>query len=207
MTLLAAEPGSVFLASKLERAVCETLKEWMPYYLTVVDEQEGLEPGTTHPPRFYDAASDDEKRWQEEVPPAVLVISPGTTGDPERHGNQGAYGAWWQLNIAVTAGGATEPGARDLASRLGGAITLVVAQQGDFGETVKETLFRGIRIDKLDRERAKMIAEIACECWIPNIVSTRGPLRPLEAPEVPSDPAAPIPQPDSVSVRADFETP
>lgn len=207
MSLLAADPGPVFLPSNLERAVCGTLREWLPYYLSVVDEQEGLDPGTTTAPRFYDAASDDEKRWQEETPPAVLVISPGTTGDPERHGNKAEYGAWWQVNIAVTAGGATEAGSRDLASRLGGAITLVVAQQGDFGETVDRTEFKGIRIDKLDRERSKMIAEVVCECWIPSVVSTRGPLKPLEAPSDPTDPAAPIPQPDSVSVSADFETP
>jgi hypothetical protein len=207
MTLLDADPGSVFLPATLERAVCETLREWMPFYLSRVDEQEGLDPGTTHAPRFYDAASDDERRWQEEVPPAVLVISPGTTGDPELHGNKAEYGAWWQVNIAVTAGGATEAGARDLASRLGGAIVFVVAQQGDFGETVTRTKFLGIRIDKLDRERAKMIAEVVCECWIPDMVSTRGPLKPLEAPTDPTDPAPPIPQPDSVSVSADFDTP
>jgi hypothetical protein len=204
MAVLQPTPGDILLTATLERAVCETLKEWMPFYVAHVDEQEELDRGTTAVPRYFDAASDDSRRWMEAPPPAALVVSSGTVENPQRHGDRAAYGAWWQVNVAISAAGATEQGSRAIASRLGGAATALIVQQGDFGGLVEETAWRGTRIDKIGRERPAMIAEIACECWIPNVVATRGPLIPRELPDDPTQPAAPIPQPDSASEDAEI---
>lgn len=207
MALLQPTPGQIIQNADVERAVCETLADWVPFYLADLDEQAGRDRGTTLTPRYYDAASDETKRWLEETPPSALVLCQGTIGDPEKHGNKAAYGAWFQVNIAVTASGATEAGSRDLASRIGGALTAIVAQQGDFGGLVNETVWLGTRVDKLDRERSVMLAETSCKCWIPDVVQTRGPKIPRTLPAVHTDPADPIPQPDSASGNADFSIP
>lgn len=206
MTTLQPSPGPIVQHADLERAVCETLADWVPFYLAHLDDEAGRDRGATRAPRYYDAASDDNRRWMEEAPPSVLVISRGTINDPERHGDNATYGAWWQVNIAVTASGATEAGSRDLASRLGAAITYVVAQQGDFGEFVERTEWRGTQLDQLDRERPVMIAEVAAECWIPSVVSTRGPTIPRVLPADITSPADPIPQPDSATVDTEIRT-
>lgn len=197
--MLQPDPGPILLQSDIERAISQMLSDWVPYYLAEVDEQQGLDRGTTEKPRFYDAASDNERRWLEETPPAVLIICPGTTRKPERHGDRACYGAWWQVNIGVTAAGATEQGSRILADRLGGAIMAAMVQQGDMGGLVERTEWLGRRTE-MNRQRPVMTCEIAAECYIRNVVDTRGPQIPTTLPSTPTGPADPLPQPDSTRV-------
>ena len=126
-------PGSIVLQSDIEAAVRDTLKLWMPFYLADIDEQQERDRGTTSPPRTWDIASDNDTRWLEETPPALLVACAGTVDEPELHGDQASYAATWQVNIGVAVGGATESGARDLAGRHAGAILYTLVQQPDMG--------------------------------------------------------------------------
>jgi len=207
MAVLQPAPGPIVLPSDVERAVVAQLRAWVPYYLARVDEAQGLAPGTTKRPRHYDAASDNDRRWMEETPPSVLVVCPGTVSEPEQHGAAASYAAWWQVNVAVTASGATEAGSRELASRLGGAIVYAVTQQGDMDGVVQKTAWKGMRTDVISRQRPVMACEVACECFIRRVVDTRGPTIPTVAPIDPTDPADLLPQPDSLRVTVTPEEP
>jgi hypothetical protein len=182
------DPGPIVLPSDIELATKAILEDWIPFYLADIDEQQGRDRGTTRTPRLYDIASDTDQRWLEEVPPAVLIACPGTTNDPERHNDTASYGAWWQINIAVTAAGATELGSRDLAGRLGGAIVYTLTQQSDLGGLAADARWRGLRLDVIDRGRGIAACEVLGEVYVAQVVQTRGML-PRDLPVVPTNPA------------------
>lgn len=192
--------GPIVLQSDIERAVRDTLKATVPFYLAEIDEQLGLARGTTKPPRTWGIASEDD-RWLEETPPALLVVCPGTVDEPVKHGDRGSYGAWWQINIGVTVGGATEEGTRELAARHAGAVQLVLGQQADMGGLAADTVWQGTRSDVVGRERTLMACEVLAYVRIARVFDTRGGLVPRTLPPEPTSPAAPTPTPTGVRIR------
>ena len=172
--------GPIVLFSDIEVAVRDTLQAWVPFYLAEIDEQ--ADPprprGTTGAPRAYDVAHEDSQRWLEATPPSLLVVCRGTVDAPQRHGKDAAYGAWWQVNIAVTAGGATEAGTRDLAGRHAGAIYAVITQQPDMGGLCEDARWMGAQADPADRNPDVLVAEIEAHVYVPHVIATRGPLIP-----------------------------
>lgn len=193
-------PGPIVLPYDVEVAVRDTLKRWVPFYLADIDEREGRERGTTRPPRTWDVASDNNTRWLEETPPALLVACPGTFGDPEPHNDEASYGAWWQGSVGIAVGGATVEGSRLLAGRHAAAITYVLAQQGDMGGLAEKTVWLGMRSDVVGRSRDVIACEVPWRLYIRRVVDTRG-LIPRDLPEVPTDPADPTPLATGSRVR------
>lgn len=200
MPLVQPDPGPIVLPTDVAMAVKATLEDWVPYYLGVIDEQHALARGTTKVPSW--TVSTDLDRWLEETPPAGLVVCPGTEGDPEKHGPKAAYGAWFRVNIGVTAGGATEEGSYELGGRLGGAVVYALAQQPDMGGLAMDTRWGGVQIAPT-RNRKLMAAELPGLVYVHRIVETRGPLLPpLTPPDPPTGDPAAFPQPSDVRVRA-----
>lgn len=199
-------PGLIVLPSDVEVAVRDTMRHWLPFYLAEIDEQQDRERGTTTIPRTWDVASDNDTRWLDETPPALLVVCPGTVDDPSLYGDAAAYGAWWQVNIGVTASGATEAGSRALAGRLAGAVTYTIAQQGDMGGLAERSRWRGVRTNVVARQRSVMAAEVLAHVYVRNVVATRG-LLPRTRPTDPTDPAAPTATASGVRVRTVRTTP
>jgi hypothetical protein len=192
-------PGPIVLPSDVEIAVRDVMQEWVPYYLGDIDEQSGRERGETAPPRTWDVASEND-RWLEETPPALLVVCPGTVDEPDLHGKTGSYGAWWQVNIGVTAGGATEVGSRGLAGRHAGAVLYVLAQQRDMGGLAADVRWRGLRTDVVDRRRKLAACEVLAHVRIARVVDTRGRL-PHTVPNPKTDPHSPDPDVSGTRVR------
>jgi hypothetical protein len=192
-------PGPIVLPTDVALAVSETLKAWVPYYLARIDEQHDRDPGTTVPPTSWSLATELD-RWLEETPPAALVVCPGTVGEPERHGDGASYGAWFRVNIGITAGGATEGGAWDLAGRHGAAVFTTIAQQADMGGLAADTRWGGMNIAET-RNRKLMAVEAIALVYVRHIVATRGPLLPRVVPDPPTDQAAETPTPSSARER------
>lgn len=192
--------GPVVTTNDIEIAALDWLKEAVPFYLARLDEQDGQAPGTTVAPRSYEVRSTNE-RWAEETPPALVVESVGTVGDPERHGNHGSYAAVWQLNIGVTVGGATEDGTRALANRHAAAIRLVVTQRRTLNGLAEDVLWKGEGPGAIVApQRTLMACEVIAHVLIRRAVDTRG-LAPRGIPDPPTDPAPPTPTPTGVRVR------
>lgn len=191
--------GPVVTPADVEIAVRDTLRETIAFYLARVDEQHGLPAGTTAPPRGFVARSENE-RWDEEAPPFGVVACPGTVGEPDRHGERGSYGAWWQVNVGVTVGGATEEGSRALASRHLAAIMLVCGQQQDMGGLAEATDWIGGRIDAIPPQRTLIACEALARVYVGRVLDTRG-LIPRDLPADPTDPPAPAPTPTGMRVR------
>lgn len=196
----AAAPGPIVLQSDVEIAVRDTLKEWVPFYLADIDEQQGRQRGTTKAPRLWDIASENATRWREETPPSLLVVCPGTVDDPKMHGDDAAYGAWFRVSIVVAAAGATEEGSRAVAGRHAGAILYTLAQQGDMGGLAQHTRWLGYGDAPSPRDRSVTEVEVLARVYVARVVSTRG-LLPRERPDDPTQPAPHTPTPSAVRVR------
>lgn len=170
-------PGPIVLPSDVAFAVKDTLATWVPYYLREIDDQQGRDPGTTTPPRSW-SVSTEMDRWLEETPPAGLVV-PGGLGDMERHGKDASYGGWFRVNIGISAGGATEEGIYDVASRLVMAVAATFAQQADMGGLAQDARFIDANTAPT-RNRKLVAAEIITSVYVRRIVASRGPLLPLD---------------------------
>ncbi|MEH3055500.1 MAG: hypothetical protein PGN13_16100 [Patulibacter minatonensis] len=193
-------PGPIVLSTDIERAVRDTLKHWVAFYLADIDEQHDRERGTTVVPRYWSIASESGAKWLEETPPALVVACPGTMDAPVLHGKDAHYGAWWRVNIGVTAKGASEDGARDIASRYAGAVRYVLGQQGTMGGLVERTAWLGEATAEVKRERSLMAAEVSAAVFVSNVMQTRG-LLPRVRPTDPKQPAEPTPTPSRVVIR------
>lgn len=184
--------GPVVTPPDVEFAVRDVLQDAIPWYLGEVDIQHDLARGTTGPPRLYIARSENE-RFAEEAPPVLVVASPDMVGDPQRHGPRGSYGAWFQLNIGVTVGGASEEGTRQLAARHMAAIMLVLGQQSDLGGLAQETVLLGGRIDTIPPQRTLIGCEVLAQCYIARVLDTRGLIpRDLPARDQPAGQTVPV---------------
>lgn len=198
-------PGPMVTNGDVAAAVRDTMREWVPFYLAQVDDDHDLERGTTAPPRLWLTRS-ELGRFADEEPPILIVACPGTIGDPVRHkGSSASYGAWFQVNIGVTAGGATEDGSYDLADRLGAAVLYTVAQQGDMGGLAAGSVWKGNRSDPVPPARRLMASETLVHVFVDRIVDSRGVL-PRAVPPDPTDPADPTPTPSGVRVSVTRRT-
>jgi hypothetical protein len=190
--------GPVVTAADIEQAVLQTLQAWVPFYLAEIDDQHDLDRGTTAPPRSWSVRSTDD-RWLEEVPPALVVACPGTIGNPERHGDGASYSAWWQVNVGVAVGGATEAGARALAGRHAAAVSLVFGQQPAMGGLCDDAVWLGVRTDVIAEQRDVLATEVAARVRVARVLDTRGNL-PRTPPDPPTDLPPDSPVPDQVRV-------
>lgn len=176
--------GPIFLDTDVEQHVADTCELWMPYYLGRADEGAGLEPGTTLIPRSYDV-SNDEARWPEQTPPALLVVCPGTIGDLTLSGAVGALNGWLQVNISVSAGGADEAGTRALAHRYCAALREILMHQVR-GELVDRIEMLGWRHDLIVRRRKLAASGVRAALRVPRILQTLG-----DFPDQPPGPGVP----------------
>lgn len=184
--------GPVVTPADVEEAVRTTMANSIPFYLAEIDLQHSLPRGTTKPPRLYVSRADNE-RWAEEPPPILVVACPGTVGPPERHGDRASYGAWWQVNVAVTVGGATESGSRALAGRHLAAVTLALSQQTEMGGLTADSRWQGGRVDAVPPQRTLLACEGVAHVYVARVVDSRG-LLPRDIPE----PTQPTPAPPTI---------
>lgn len=90
--------GPILEASQVERDFLDTLKEWMPDYLTELARMTGYE-GTYDTPRTWTTLNRFDN-WPELGPPMVLIMSPGLAEVPKKKGD-GSYWAKWIVGVAL----------------------------------------------------------------------------------------------------------
>jgi hypothetical protein len=120
-------------APEVEAAALATLKTWLPTYIHEMERRTGRDPGTIARVRSWNETSDFSQNPGVALP-AVIVVSPGLDGEPERRGN-GVYAAWWQIIVGVIVGAATAGAANDLAKLYAEAVRMLfVGRNGGLGD-------------------------------------------------------------------------
>lgn len=131
MTVPATDPyGPLFAASVLEDAVVATLKEWMPDYISTLETRTGRQAGSVPLPRSWQVFEDFGQLQGDQLP-LIVVVSPGTSRDPELSG--GVYSAWWSIAVGVLVTARDKDSARRIAGLYGAAVRGVLAGKPGLG--------------------------------------------------------------------------
>lgn len=119
--------GRIVLGSDAETALVDTLQAWLPTYLAELERRTDRPAGAVPMVRSW-RRSNRFYRFPQDQLPAAIVISPGTTGPPERRGD-GTIDAWFRLGIAIVCAANTPEATNELAKLYAAAVRTAVLQQ------------------------------------------------------------------------------
>lgn len=123
--------GSVVTGDEVEDAVTATLQAWLPHYLPYIARLKCIdteaEPDAIPLPRSWNVLPDFET-FPERHLPALVVLSPGTSGDVEQH-SSGAVDAPYSIGVAVWLSANEQDQARRLSWWYSRAVSMVLVQQ------------------------------------------------------------------------------
>lgn len=145
--------GPLIGADDVCEAVEATLRLWLP---SVLDEQEASGRPRLSDPATFEQLPDEAASTSAKFP-AVIVSSPGLTGQPMFHGD-GTADAVWSVVVSVITRGA---GYRDTAStvrRYCTALRTTLTQHSDLGGLAEYTLWLDESYARLPNEVARSMA-------------------------------------------------
>lgn len=155
-TLRRATWGPMVTSIDVDEAVLDTLRIWLPTYMTKIEEERGLDHNTlTRPkPGQFDNVIDDDE-FPDVNLPAVIVTTAQTEGEPQQDGN-GNYYAAWNVVVSAIVRGRSKKETRNLASWFEGSVRRALVQQGT--DLSGELKWRGSNVapvtDSTDRGRS-----------------------------------------------------
>lgn len=188
--------STIISDDQVEEAVLETIRKWLPTYMSEVERQRGLDPPYYQRPQSgsYYVRTDFDK-WPEEMLPAVIIIAPGIEDDPTRSG-AGIYRGKFGIAVTSVVSSNNQEETRRYAMRMGAAIRAAILQHQSLDQAmdgqVRGVDFVGSRNNELPPEDERTIWAyrqlFAVE--VDSIVTRpAGP----HTPEPPDDPNVPVP--------------
>lgn len=139
--------GPLRHGGEIEDAVLASLQLWLPDYLREVERQAGLDAEVLEGPRSIGWAPEMTK-WPEDQLPSLIVVSPGTSEDPERDG-EGVHRARFALNVGVVASAADERDTRRLAQLYGAVVRGCLLQHRILAEEIQVVAWNGEGYDDI----------------------------------------------------------
>ena len=105
--------GRIVTGADVEEAAMHTLKLWSSTYLAELERQHGLTAGDLPRVRSWTTAPSFDK-WPEDQLPAMVLVSIGLGGPPEKR-RSSVYTARWLLSIAAVVSASTQQQSHRLA--------------------------------------------------------------------------------------------
>ncbi len=183
--------GPIRTAGAVERAAEATLTRWLRHYLAEAARQDG-HVDTDPRPAFPRSISTFTRftSWQEMQLPAVLIVSPGTVGEPTRSG-RGEWSAWWRLGVWALVGASDAQATRRLAHRYAAAIRTCLLSHPTLDGACDRLDWMGETYDQVDTDAARTLTAAGVDLRVHMTdVAGQGP-RVMPAPE--PDPWKPWP--------------
>lgn len=131
--------GQIVPGHVVEDAVVTLLREWFGTYLAEVAYQ--WERPVVPSPLSYNVRPEGEK-WTEDLLPACVVVSPGTTGAPRASGD-GYYEADYVVGILIFCSGTDEDSVRKNASDYAASARAIVLQKRGLGGLCTGVIWTG----------------------------------------------------------------
>lgn len=177
--------GTLFVPEDLEKATRDLLNLWLPTYLSEVERQQEVEPGKIARPKFI-GTSVEADLWPGEELPAIIVVAPGTSGEPDRE-DGAKWAAWYQVTVACLVQAPDEISVRALTGFYSAAVRGAILQHPSLGGFAEGTWWLGEDYEGAagtDRNRTRGAVIMHFRSKVTGIVDgSTGPLAP--------DPAAP----------------
>lgn len=149
--------GNIFTAYDLERAVIDLVKAWMPAYLGKIERLQSLAGGSLPIPRSYEIIQEFDSFAEEQIP-KIIVISPGTAGEPIREGD-GTYKMTFILRIGIVVSASTRADTSRVARLYAAAVRTLILQHKGLGiETCDGLTFIEEAYDSFDVDARRTIA-------------------------------------------------
>jgi hypothetical protein len=170
--------GQIVVHTQVEKAMLALLEEWLPTYLAEVERQNDIEPCSIARPKSYATSVEADLNPAERMP-AIIAVSPGTTGEPTREGDQ--WDAWFQITVVALVMTPEEMSTRDMCGFYAAAIRSLVLQHASLGsDLVVGTVWDGEEYQGEpgdQRNRTRGAALVHFRVKIGNLVDrSRGPL-------------------------------
>lgn len=200
--------GDIIDADTIEQAVRDTLQAWLPAHLAHQERRKGLPQGTLPQPRSWPTVSEFDLEAHEQLP-AVVIVSQGSTGTPERN-PKGEYRKTWRFEIAAVIGDKTEREARKLGALYLAAIIGALVQNQTLGGVAESC--RNVGPDDhafgtTERRAQRAIYGTAFEVTVKAAFNDRlGPATPPDDPYHP-DPFPPSPLEAEITVTLEEQSP
>lgn len=144
--------GPIVTKYQIEKAVLRTLKNWYPTYLAELERQLDFSKGfLIHPQNFTNRNSFDAQMG--EKTPKIVVIAPGTEGQPTK--NASSWSSTWRIGVGIAIGSKTEEDADRILAAYQGATRAILLHKvqtlADMGlPTVEAVRWLGESSDDLD---------------------------------------------------------
>lgn len=127
--------GTIIDVAQVEDAVEAKLLEWIDTYLLEREEAAGVPPRTWLRPKSW-TVEDDIRLLPEKNLPALVVVSPGLTSEPQETEGDGTLDGVLQMGVVAVVQDVDRRSTAKLARRWGAAIAALLDQQGgDFDGT------------------------------------------------------------------------
>lgn len=190
--------GDLVGGDDLEAAVEATMARWMATYLREIERKNQLDPHTI-PDIAGKATLSAFAQPQDVQLPAYIIVSPGTSGEPERDGDR-AYSFWYSVAVAVIVEARDDQAARKLAQMYETALAALFVQHPSLGNVAGDLYLtdRGHENAPPDFERGGCaIATVGLSVLLERVVTG------LAGPSVPEDDPAPWPTVATVHIDAE----
>lgn len=193
--------GLIVTDDQVEDAVLATLKKWLPYHLSEVEEQVGLERGYyTRPVASSYTSRTDFDKWPEEMLPMIVTVSTGIDDDPLKDGD-GRIRARFSIGVVAIVSSIDKLETRRYAYRMGAAIRSVLVRRASLdlalGARVRGVDLIGGRNNELptEDERTMWASRQLFSVEIGDFLRTSGP----DLTDPPPDSTEPWPDPPTVA--------
>lgn len=182
------------LRSKIEvrNAVKSTIEDWIETYLAVVERHYEIPARSLELPRSYVTKDDGtlDKRPEDQTP-TIVILSPGTKGDPSVDGD-GLYRIPYVVNVAAIVSARDHDATSYLAEYYSLAVRSLLVHNGTLGGFAMATVWEGDRSDDLRPEDDRTIAAgtNVFRVLVPDVVKKGAGLK--APPEEPYEEADPV---------------
>ena len=147
----------IVTGADVEAWCSELLLTWFGTYLSEVERQRGMTPGTLARPRGLVLANGLDK-WPEDQLPALLLVSVGTAEAPLKEGD-GTYRARWDVGAACVCSARTEADSRTQAMLYIAALRALFVQRPSLDGWADGTVWTGETYDaELDYDDLRTLA-------------------------------------------------
>lgn len=156
-----AEVGPLITGGDIEHAVIDTLREWLPAYLSDAERKHGWEVGSTPTPRGWVRTGRNLQKLTSDQLPCMVIMAGGILQAPRKEGGLGVLTGAWGISVATIFHASWGAESRDHAQLYARCVQACLNQRPLEGLAASVD-FRGEVYDELDIADSRSYSASVC---------------------------------------------